>query len=477
MDNGLRPVEIRERIQTLDVVRGFALLGIALMNVEFFNRPLEALGDGLPVGVDGVDGMAALLVHALVRGKFYVLFSLLFGMGFAVMLSRAQAAGRAFAGVYLRRTLALGVFGLAHGILIWAGDILLSYACAAVLLLVVLFARGWATWLAFATLIGLGFVFGNPGDAGFTALILLLDATVLALLRRGETATQALRGRRLLRAGVLLYALPAVLMVLFGALMWIAEARTPPPSAVTPHTAQADAAGAERDALVAALLAQHAQAKAQEARVMAHGSFVDAVAYRAPTFLRDFMKGLFFVGIAMGLFMVGAWLLQEGALTEPERHQRLYGRLVSVALPLGLALCLASATVATRADQGQGRWLFATGLMFTGGLPLALGYLGLLVLALRRACCRRLLNWLAPAGRMALTNYIGQSLVFAWVFYGHGLGLWGMPRALQLLVVLVVFALQVMASRWWLSRFRFGPLEWIWRWATYGVRPALRVPA
>ena len=105
---------------------------------------------------------------------------------------------------------------------------------------------------------------------------------------------------------------------------------------------------------------------------------------------------------------------------------------------------------------------------------MASGYIAVVVLALRRPGGRRGLGWLAPAGRMALTNYIGQSVLGTLFFYGYGLGYWGMPRAQQVLYVLAVFALQVALSRWWLARFRFGPLEWLWRWATYGRRPAMR---
>ena len=78
---------------------------------------------------------------------------------------------------------------------------------------------------------------------------------------------------------------------------------------------------------------------------------------------------------------------------------------------------------------------------------------------------------------MALTNYIAQSVIGTWVFYGYGLGQWGMPRAQQLLYVLLVFALQALLSHWWLARFRYGPMEWLWRWATYGRRPAMRISA
>ena len=116
------------------------------------------------------------------------------------------------------------------------------------------------------------------------------------------------------------------------------------------------------------------------------------------------------------------------------------------------------------------------GLAFIGNLPACLGYIGVVVLLLHG----RWRDWLAPlapVGRMALSNYILQSALGTLFFYGYGLGHWGMPRAQQLLYVVVVFALQVLLSRWWLAKFRFGLLEWLWRWVTYGRRPAMRVAA
>src|SRR3546814_991507 len=84
---------------------------------------------------------------------------------------------------------------------------------------------------------------------------------------------------------------------------------------------------------------------------------------------------------------------------------------------------------------------------------------------------RRVRCWLAPAGRMALTNYLLQSLVAALVFHGYGLALWGqLGRAAQVALVLAVFAAQLLLSALWLSRYRFGPMEWLWRWLTYGAR-------
>jgi len=95
------------------------------------------------------------------------------------------------------------------------------------------------------------------------------------------------------------------------------------------------------------------------------------------------------------------------------------------------------------------------------GLLMSLGYLAWIMRWLPR------LSWMAPAGRMALSNYIGQSLLCTWLFYGHGLGwLEQMPRVWQLPFAVALFSAQVMLSHWWLARWRFGPLEWLWRWLT-----------
>jgi hypothetical protein len=166
MGSDFTPVAIRDRIQALDVVRGVALLGIALMNVEFFNRPIGDLDAGLPAGVTGIDYWAGWFVQVFVRGKFWTMFSLLFGMGFAVMLARAEQAGRGFAGPYFRRTLALAVIGVLHFIFLWTGDILFSYATGALLLMLVFYAKPQVLlWLGALSLL-LAVAFGVAGAAG-----------------------------------------------------------------------------------------------------------------------------------------------------------------------------------------------------------------------------------------------------------------------------------------------------------------------
>ncbi len=108
-------------------------------------------------------------------------------------------------------------------------------------------------------------------------------------------------------------------------------------------------------------------------------------------------------------------------------------------------------------------------LVTIGGLPMCLGYLAWIV------HWRARLAWLAPVGRMALTHYLGQSLLCTWTFYHYGLGRFEtMPRSVQLLFALLLFAAQVVFSHLWLRHFRFGPIEWVWRAMTYRQWPSMR---
>lgn len=405
----LAPVAATERIQVLDVLRGFALLGIFLMNVEFFSRSLLDVSSGIDPGLAGVDWLADAFVYVFVRGKFWTLFSLLFGMGFAVMLARAEAAGRPFAGLYLRRTAGLALIGLAHGLFVWSGDILLSYAMAAVAL----------------------------------------------LLFRNTPVT------RLWKWGVVLYGLLAALMLLGAAGMAAAGA--------DPQAAPASGGGGEAAALEAL--------RSAEVAAYASGTYAEANAVRAAYFLEHLGNNVFLVPMVVGMFLLGAWLVRSGAMADPAAHRRLFVRLAAWGGAVGLALTLWSVAVDPDPvmDPGAGGAvpMFAMALHVLGSPLMALAYVGLVVLAWARGV--RWLAVLAPAGRMALTNYLLQSVVGTLLFYGYGLGLWGdVSRAGQTLIVLVVFALQVAASHWWLARFRFGPAEWLWRAFTYLQRPPMR---
>lgn len=134
MTNQLAPTKHGNRIDILDIIRGFALIGILLMNIEWFSRPLAQMMQ-LDLTATGGDHSANWLVKVFVQGKFIKLFSLLFGMGFGLMLYKAKQAERPFVGWFTRRMLILFMFGFAHWVLLWGGDILHGYAVAGLALL------------------------------------------------------------------------------------------------------------------------------------------------------------------------------------------------------------------------------------------------------------------------------------------------------------------------------------------------------
>lgn len=409
----LAPVTGADRIQALDVVRGFALLGILLMNIEGMAGPLMASMTGLDPQLTGADRWVDGAIYLLVQGKFFPLFSMLFGMGFTVMLMRAEAAQRPFFGLYLRRVLALLAIGLAHALLVWSGDILVTYA--------------------------------------------LMGFLLLLFFRRTPQS-------RLPKWGIALMLVPAVLTLSLGLLGSAMQAMP-------------EAARAGFDEAMARQAVQMAAEIDSQRQAYGSGSFAEATVQR----LHDFTSMIGFIIIygafILGLFLVGAWFARSGAIARPGDFERLHWRLRWVALPVGLAMVGVSFWLEPTLDFGRLDLRASTAqvLQMLGGAVMALGYLSWVVRGLQCPAVAGGLNALAPAGRMALTNYLLQSLVMTTLFFGYGLGWFDqLPRAWQPLLVLAFFGLQVALSHWWMARFRFGPAEWLWRAATYGQRPPMR---
>ncbi|WP_296246017.1 DUF418 domain-containing protein [uncultured Stenotrophomonas sp.] len=394
--SAFQPVATSERIATLDVLRGFALFGILLMNMEAFSGPMDMSFTGIDPHWQGWDYWADAFVYVFVQGKFFTLFSLLFGAGFAVMAQRAAVAGRDFTRFYLRRSLGLLVIGVLHGLLLWSGDILVAYA--------------------------------------------LLSFVLLAFREAPRSWLPAL--------GTMAYLGAAVLMLMLGALMQLVPA---------------DAASAQAAAAAKAIEAQR--------QAYGHGSYLQAVAQRLLDVFAS-LGALLVVGPqVLGMFLIGAWFARSGAIAEPGRYPRLWAGLRWLLLPIGLAVMLLSTWVLPYNAPGQFnmRSAGAYALTAVAGLMMCLGYLAWGVRWSRH------LQWLAPAGRMALSNYLGQSLVCTLVFYGYGLGWFEqVGRASQLLFAVVLFAMQVLLSQLWLRRFQYGPVEWLWRAFTYLQLPPLR---
>ena len=182
-------------------------------------------------------------------------------------------------------------------------------------------------------------------------------------------------------------------------------------------------------------------------RIYATGGFLDVLAFRLRELALIAPLHAFIFARTIGLFLVGALAWRSGIL------QNTRG-LFAIALP---AIAL-----------GAG---FFGGTEPLGTIVLALGYgAGILGIAsLKRG--KQLLGWAAPLGRMAFTNYVAQSVIFGWIFYGYGLGLFGRLGITEALAIgIAVYIAQVLFSAWWLRHYRYGPLEWLWRSLMYGVR-------
>lgn len=470
----LAPVSSAERIQALDVVRGFALIGIFLMNVEFFNRALDEVDQGLPTTLTGANWLAGWLIYNFVQGKFWTMFSLLFGMGFAVMLTRAERADRNFIRPYLRRIAALAVFGALHGIFIWGGDILFSYAIGALGLLVLLYGNWKFIAGAWVLLLVLGFIPMFEWAEQIAAGLAILG--IAALFLRGEWQAKIL-GRRVAlfstpslvrtrRVGVAMYLFPLLLMAAFGAVQYFSPPDPPEPVA-TATESKADQGQRAQG---------HAQDIARERRILAKGSYAEAVELRAGEFAKNVPAEAIFATLIIGMFLLGVWFVRSGVMEHTAAHLPLFRKLALYGLPFGIGLGLFASSIATSRTPGleNDPFQMTVALMAIGNLPACLGYVSLIVLMLHSQTALAKISLLAPLGRMALTNYLMQSVIGTLYFYGYGLGHWGMGRAWQVLFVAVVISFQLALSHWWLARFRYGPMEWLWRAITYWRAPPMR---
>jgi len=527
----LTPVASNERIQSLDVVRGFALIGILIMNVEYFNRATASLGSGMQQGLSGANLWVSYVIQYFITGKFWTIFSLLFGMGFAVMLTRAERAERSFLAPYLRRIAALAVFGALHHIFLFAGDILVSYAVGACALLIVLYGRTKWILLAIALCAGCGFIPGMQwlfGTAGFLAffglaawwlrgehrmkrfgqppvIAFILMLVGLLVLTAGAVCwliPDAPRGARLVmpvlgivltvlgyltkryhsdkparpwRLGVGIYCFSFFMMTGVGAEMYFFP-QQPAPAVTQEQVKEQKASEAER----AKARKERETDIATETAVLSKGTYVEAVALRAGRFPEHAQGEVGFATILIGMFLIGTWFIRAGIMERAREHLPLFRKLALFGIPIGVGLGLVGSAIAMHpvpGSRGADGWQFASGLQMLGNLPASVGYVSLVILMLYSASPLNKVSVLAPFGRMALTNYLTQSLVASTFFFGYGFGNWGMSRVDQMLFVVVLAALQIVFSHVWLARLRYGPVEWLWRAITYWTIPPMRIGA
>lgn len=207
------------------------------------------------------------------------------------------------------------------------------------------------------------------------------------------------------------------------------------------------------------------------------GSWGELTLRRIRDWLMLDLYSIFFAPNVFAMFLVGLWAGRKGLYRGAPEHRPFFRRLLIIALPLGLAMNLIVLSLEKLNDNPMmPSWMGAFHqLAYAIGVPmLAFGYIAAIVLIVTRG--RSLLDRIAPVGRMALTNYLMHSVVCTLIFYSYGLGLYGtVGSRFAIPIAIVIFAIQIPLSAWWLSRFRFGPAEWLWRTLTYGKAQPMRV--
>ncbi|OYT90187.1 MAG: hypothetical protein CFE43_19420 [Burkholderiales bacterium PBB3] len=388
------PLQRSARLPLVDALRAFALFGILQVNIQSFVWGLgEPLGFLLPTA-NGADTAAYLLVAALVASKFMALFAFLFGFGFALQM---KSLGRSVNGkrIYRRRLWFLLAVGIAHGCLLYFGDVLAAYALCGFILLN--YANDRPAALAHsARRWGIGFATFNIVVLGGLGLLDLIAA------KRD-------------------------LVVPISDEVWAHQA------------------------------------------IYATGSYGAQLLIRIPEYFGGLLLGAVqYVPMVMTLFLLGALAARQGWLRYPERHPRVW-RMASRVGTVGLVLACAGAALAyTTHTTSPGRIDFFAVLLSIAGLTTMALYVAWIVRYQNTPLVRNAILWLAPAGRMPLSNYLLQSLVMGALLSGWGLG-WGatLARAELALLGLAIVLVQIVLSRLWMARFGTGPMETLWRRATY----------
>ena len=395
------PITSAERILYIDILRGMALFGILAANMRGFNAPLDLYGNIRPLFHGRADLIAQGFIDIFIQGKFVTLFSFLFGLGFAVQMTRAAARGAKFMSFYPRRLAALALFGLIHGLLIWWGDILLTYALSGTMLLFFR-NRSQKTVLWWAGSI-------------FTLPILVITGVYIAGIFGHGPASHPGKPFDL--------------------------------STVQPIIA-----------------------------IYSHGSVAQILRENLVVWKHALPSAAFSI-YALFLFLLGLWVYRSGIIERLGDYKPLLKRVCAVCLPLGIALNVLVVFLQSKPSVEHARLIeyLATVLDLPAAHVLSAGYASGLAVLIQSAAWKRWLTPFAAVGRMALTDYLMQSVVCTLFYYNYTTGLFGrVGPAMGLIPTVVLYGAQVVFSNWWLARYRFGPMEWLWRGMTYGKLPSMR---
>ncbi len=398
------PVKQSERIEIIDVFRGLAIFGILMVNMPLMYEPMSQMMLGVVPDASISRIISESFIKFFFEGKFYVIFSMLFGFGFWLFMNKEAGNGRGITPVYFRRLSVLLFFGIAHVIFLWAGDILVFYA---------------------------------------------LFGLILLLFRKSSN-------RKIIKWSVWLSLLPTIITLSMFLLITLFSQ--------VPEAKEAIDAGIQQGATNIQKLVGQATA------IYTSGSYPETIEMRLTEYLNILPAILFFYPVVLGMFLIGFWAARNGVVSNYTENLAFFRKVFCWGLGIGI-IANTLYTIAFRyaTMSVPSVWSLLTTSMHTfGGISFGLCYISGIVLLFAKGNSLVLSNYLAPAGRMALTNYLSQSLIGAILFLPFGFGLFGKVESWQgIAITVVIVCIQIFFSRWWLGRFRFGPVEWIWRCLTY----------
>lgn len=392
------PLNQSERLHVLDLIRGIAVLGILMMNIQAFSMPFVTYMNPTVYGdLTGINYWSWYFSHLIFDQKFMSIFSMLFGMGVLIFAERADAREGHSGKRHYIRMMWLLVFGLIHAYLIWWGDILVAYAISGSLAYLFRDAKV-KTWL-------------------WTALGLI---------------------------------------VLISLVQWSQ-------GFAFPHMTEEQIA---KDILP---MWQPDQ-PLLDAELKAYlGSWTEAFNYRVGQTATLQLYMIFYVPKILALNLIGMAMLKSGFVKGAwSKSQYLLMGLVLITTGMMLTAIGAGNNMAAGFHY---TYSMAFGIQYNywGSAFTAVGYISLLMLLANNIQTSVIKRSFARVGQMAFTNYIAQSLLCTFIIYGHGFGLYGqLERYQQVLFTIAVWLVLIVFSNVWMSRFRFGPLEWLWRSLTYG---------
>ncbi|ABR47687.1 protein of unknown function DUF405 [Alkaliphilus metalliredigens QYMF] len=401
-----KPISSGERIRELDIIRGFALFGVLLVNIAMFNTTLFSEMASVspmsnPLHLDGLsDRISAVLIQIFAQGKFYTIFSFLFGLGFYIFMERAESKNRSANYLFARRSFILVLFGILHFVFVWYGDILHVYGIIAFLLMLfrnrsIKTIRNWiVALLILSTLIFSGFAFLNDYISTIVSNEVMMDQYNNIYIQMEQSV-----------------------------------------------------------------------------EIYSNGSFVEIVAYRMKNEFPVVASQLvFLIPKILGMFLIGLYVGKRRIFNNVENNVDFIRKVWRWGGAIGILTTLGYVLIQFNLMQPDSLFYNSSIALFKeiSTVFLSMFYVTSLILLYQKTPFKRFLYPLSYMGRMALTNYLVQCILCSFIFYGYGLGLLNKASiATGILLTILIYTAQVFFSMFWLKKYHYGPVEWLWRHLTY----------